>query len=203
MKKFMLCFAVMFCMVMVSQARDIKTKDGKVYKDVTFFTVSPDGIDIEYKKDGENYLRHFYFVNLPEDIQKEFKYSPEKAEAYSKELTKIHKIAQEKLDKKLKAEKAADAATLALRSRIEAGSINVVLKIYSAQQDGVVAWASSKESTVTTGHMGKIFVLGMQGLSGGEAASQLYPTGTTRDGYAVYSPYLDVAVAIAKQNGTL
>jgi len=198
MKKLVLCITVLFCVVVSVHAEDLTTKDGTVYKDVKFFTINPDGIDISYKKGDETFLTHVYFVDMSKKLQNKFHYSPKRATLYRQQLKKIHEAAIIRHAKFVKQQKAKNAKRVALESQIEAGAINVVLKIYASKSDGVVAYASTMHPSVTTGHLGKIFVYGMSGMSGGEASSVLYPTGTTRYGYTCYAATLDQAVALVK-----
>lgn len=198
MKKLVLSITVLFCLAMVVQAEDLKTKDGTVYKDVKFFTINPDGIDISYKKGEETFLTHVFFVNMSKKLQSKFHYSPKKAAIYAHKLKQIHEAAVKRHAKFAKEQKAKNAKRLALESQIEAGAINVVLKIYASKPDGVIAYASTMHSSATTGHLGKIFVYGMSGMSGGEAASVLYPTGTSTYGYTCYAATLDQAIALSK-----
>lgn len=198
MKKILILTAILFVGIMVN-AEDLTTKSGKTYKDVKFCLITPSGIDISFKKGDETYLTHVFFADLPEKIQKKFHYSPIKAKKYREQLLKIHEDALKRHAKWAKEQKEKSASMLALESRIEAGSVNVVLKEFSEKPDGTVAWASNPHCSVTTGHFGKIFVAGLLGLSGGETASVVYPTGTNRYGYPCYAITLDKAVEIAQQ----
>jgi hypothetical protein len=198
MKKMLIGFAVMFCVVVLSHAEDLTTKDGNVYKDVKYYSTNPSGVDLSYKKGEETFLTHVYFEKLNEKIQKKFHYSPKKAAIYRHKLHVAHAEAVKRHAKCLKEQKEKNAKRHELESQIEAGRINVVLKIYQGKADGVVAYASSMHSSVTTGHLGKVFVCGMSGMSGGEAASVLYPTGTSRHGYSCYAATLDQAVALSQ-----
>jgi hypothetical protein len=200
MKKMLICVVFLVFTGLSSQADDLKTKDGKVYKDVKFFSVNPSGIDISYKHGKETFLRHVFFENLSEAIQKKFHYSPKKAAIYRHNLHKIHEVAVKKYEKFVKEQNHKSAEQHALESRLEAGAVNVVLKITASKSDGVVAYASSPQCSVTTGHFGKVFVYGMSGMSGGEVGSVIYPTGTSKYGYSCYAASLDMAVILASKN---
>lgn len=199
MKKMLFCFAVLLFVAVVVKAEDLKTKDGTIYKDVKFYTVNPSGIDISYKKGEETFLTHVYFENLDKKIQEKFHYSPKRAAIYRHKLKVAHEEAVKKHAKWVKEQKEKDAKRHELESRIEAGAKNVVLKIYQGKPDGIIAWASTPHCSVTTGHFGKVFVYGMSGMSGGEAASVIYPTGKTRYGYPCYAATLDQAVILSGQ----
>ncbi len=188
MKKVLLLVCATMCVSLMLSARDIKTNDGKSYKGVSISSVTPIGIDISYQKDGTYFIKLLPFINLSKEIQKEFHYNPEKAEAYVNNLKKRSKMIREKYAEELKKDKTKNAKHYEMLSRIDAGAINTILKVYSTKPDGVVAWADSLEDTSSTsGHLGKIFVYGILGLSGGEEARVVYPTGTTRYGFPCYA----------------
>lgn len=199
MKKMILCTAVLFVFGIGIKAEDLTTKSGKTYKDVKYFLINPTGIDISYKKDNQTFLTHVLFKDLSEKIQKRFHYSPEKAKVYQEKLTKIHEDALKRHEKRLKEQKDKKSKDLALESRIEAGAINVVLQEYATKGDGTIAYASSPGCTVTTGHMGKVFVAGLMGMSGEEDAHVIYPTGKNKFGYPCYAATLDRAIEIAQE----
>lgn len=200
MKKMLICVVFLFFIGLTSQAEDLTTKDGKVYKDAKFYVVNPSGIDISYKHGKETFLRHVFFENLPEAVQKKFHYSPKKAAIYRHNLHKIHEVALKKHNKFVKEQNEKSAEKHALESKLEAGAVNVVLKITESKSNGVVAYASSPNCSVTTGHFGKVFVYGMSGANGGESASVIYPTGTSKHGYSCYAASLQTAVMLASQN---
>ena len=199
MKKLLFCVAALFVFGNIIKAEDLTTKSGKTYKDVKFFLINPTGIDISYKKGNQTFLTHVFFKDLPDEIQEKFHYSPEKAKAYQEQLTKIHEDAIKRYQKQLKEQKEKNAEVLALESRVEAGAVNVVLKEFAAKADGTIAWASYPDCTVTTGHLGKVFVAGLLGMSGVEAASVIYPTGKQKYGYPCYAVTLDLAMEIARE----
>jgi len=207
MKKLFLLSLVAISTALTLRGENLTTKDGKVYKNIKFFTASPAGVDIEYKKNGQPFLRHFAFSNLPEDIQKKFKYSPARAKEYLVRLKNINKKALKKYNAKLlklaknsKIDKDKREYRLNLRAQIEAGAINVVLNVSEIKKNGIIAYASFENSTLTSGHLGQIFVFNMGGGNGEQVAALLYPTGKNIDGCTAYSPYLDVAVNIAMQD---
>ena len=62
-------------------ADDFKTNNGKEYKNATVSRVEPDGIVVKTKSG----ITKIYFIELPKEIQKQFKYDSDKATAYSVE----------------------------------------------------------------------------------------------------------------------
>lgn len=85
MKRY-ISFALFFLLAFVLNARELKTRDGKIYLDVKIIDTKPHGLDIIHSK-GAAFLR---FEKLPKDVQKEFNYNPVKAAEYE------HKIGVEK-----------------------------------------------------------------------------------------------------------
>jgi hypothetical protein len=65
----------------IALADDLKTIEGKEYKNVTVKRVEPDGLVLSSKSG----IAKVYFTELPKDVQQRFNYDPEKAAAYSAE----------------------------------------------------------------------------------------------------------------------
>jgi hypothetical protein len=66
-----------------TQPGGITTLDGKTYKDVTVERVDPDGLTVGYPlAGGGTGAVKIKFKNLPEDLQRQYKYDPDKAAAY-------------------------------------------------------------------------------------------------------------------------
>jgi hypothetical protein len=66
-----------------SPPNEITTRDGTIYKGVTVRKVDPDGLTIIYKPTGGGIgAAKLKFENLPDNLQKRYKYSPEKVAAY-------------------------------------------------------------------------------------------------------------------------
>lgn len=59
-------------------AEDIKTNDGKEYKDVTILGADPDALRIMYPSG----VTRITFENLPKEIQKKYNYDPIKAKEF-------------------------------------------------------------------------------------------------------------------------
>jgi hypothetical protein len=73
-----LTFSIL-CLISVVFADDVKTLNGKEYKDATVTRVEPDGIVLKSKSG----VIKVYFTELPKDLQEHFHYEPEKAASYS------------------------------------------------------------------------------------------------------------------------
>ena len=202
MKKSILTLVICIGLVSVLPARDIKTKDGTVYKNVSISDVTPIGIDITYMKNGTGFIRMLHFTELSPEIQKEFNYSPRKAEIYLNNLRKSAERARKKYAERLKKGEVKTEKEDALISQIDAGAVNVVLKVVSQEPDGIIAWADLVNDTVdSSGHLGKVFVYGVMGLEGSEEARVIYPTGTYKDECPCYAGTLVQAIAVKKQSG--
>ena len=196
MKRTMLVGVVICCLSFLTFAEEIRTKEGKSYNVIRFLAPTPDGVNIEYKKNGWKTLHYISFDKLPVNIQKKFAYSPAKAKAYREKIHASHVEAMRNYKKKLKLlgkEKIKDTQTTALRDQVLASSINVILKVTKVFDNGFLAWASNANSKEHS-HYGQIFVINMQGTYGDELSSVLYPTRTYKGSYAVYTPYLEIAL---------
>ena len=65
------------------QPSEMTTLDGKTYKGVTVQRVDPDGLTIGYAvAGGGTSAAKIKFKNLPADLQRQYKYDPDKAAAY-------------------------------------------------------------------------------------------------------------------------
>jgi hypothetical protein len=62
-------------------SEDVKTVNGKEYKDATITRVEPDGIVVKTKSG----ITKVYFAELPKEAQERFHYDQQKASAYSAE----------------------------------------------------------------------------------------------------------------------
>ena len=197
MKKGIMTVCCVLCLSLVLSARDITTKDGKVYKNVSISSVTPIGIDISYSVNGNYFIRLLRFSNLSKEIQTEFHYNADKASAYLTNLRKHSEMVRKKYKEQLKAKNAKDANHYAELSRVDAGRINVVLKVDVVKKDGVIGWADSiQQNLASSGHMGRIFVYGLMGVSGGEAARVIYPTGINMHGFPCYALTADLALIL-------
>src|SRR5690348_675279 len=75
-----LVFSIL-CFTSTVLADDVKTLNGKEYKDATVTRVEPDGIVLKTKSG----VIKLYFTELPKDLQERFHYDPEKSASYSTE----------------------------------------------------------------------------------------------------------------------
>jgi hypothetical protein len=67
---------------------EITTLDGKTYKGVTVQRVDPDGLTVGYAAAGGGTgAAKIKFKNLPDDLQRQYKYDPDKAAAYEARQT--------------------------------------------------------------------------------------------------------------------
>ena len=183
-------------------ARDLKTKDGKIYKNISISAVTPIGIDIAYKKNNTTFIQLIRFSNLSEEQQKEFAYNPEKAKNYITRIKKHVEASDKTYENKLKKETKEDIADEELASRIEAGRINAVLKVKEVKNDGIIAIADNLDQNLSysSGHMGKVFIYRLLGMSGAEEARIIYPVGIRKYGLPCYAPTLELAILLSKQN---
>ena len=62
-------------------SEDVKTVNGKEYKEATITRVEPDGIVVKTKSG----ITKIYFTDLPKETQERYRYDPQKASAYSVE----------------------------------------------------------------------------------------------------------------------
>lgn len=86
-------------------ADDVKTLNGKEYKDATITRVEPDGIVLKTKSG----VIKVYFTELPKDLQERFHYEPEKAASYSAEQAANY-TAYQKQEQKMQHEREEMAA---------------------------------------------------------------------------------------------
>lgn len=92
-----------------AQPGEIKTLDGKTYKGVTVQRVNPDGLTIGYTSaSGGPSAVKIKFKNLPDDLQRQYKYDPDKAAAY--EARQAQGMAQWRAQRQTEAEAAKRAA---------------------------------------------------------------------------------------------
>jgi hypothetical protein len=75
-----LTFSIL-CFISAVSADDVKTLNGKEYKDATVTRVEPDGIVLKTKSG----VIKVYFTELSKDVQERFHYEPGQATSYSTE----------------------------------------------------------------------------------------------------------------------
>ena len=163
-------------LAVVAMGRDITTLDGKTYKNVKISGVTPAGFDISYtpSKGGLAIIR-LKFKNLPESIQKEFNYNPEKAAAFEKRVNYYQQQSEQKQYKKhltnVKKEQARDEA----RATLVAGRKYVMFKAIALGKGGTIGWIQSPKKNVTTGLEGKGFLIGTSLTPGNCRLGYIYP----------------------------
>jgi hypothetical protein len=181
-------------------ARDIKTLDGKVYKNVEISSVTPVGFDISYtKENGTFVIKELFFKNLPDDIKKEFKYDQAKAESFQKKVTDI----QQKRTAKLAAERKrelqeiaeTDSAVEHYRSIVYSHRMYAVLKSVRPYKKGTLVWVSSTDQAVTDESY-KVYIAGIELPQNTEWEGYIYPIGKDMEGYEAYCTSLDMATAL-------
>ena len=99
-----LMFSIL-CFISAVCADDVKTLNGKEYKDATVTRVEPDGIVLKTKSG----VIKVYFTELPKDLQERFHYEPEKAASYSAEQA-VNYTAYQKQEQKMQHEREEMAA---------------------------------------------------------------------------------------------
>lgn len=181
-------------------SRDIKTTDGKVYKNVEISSVTPVGFDICYTKaDSTFVIKELLFKNLPEDVQKEFKYDPAKADAFQKQVNEAQqkRIAKQTAERKreLAEIKETDDTVSYYRSIVYSHRMYAVLKSVRTYDKGSLVWVSSENQAVTDTSY-KIFLAGVELPQNTEWEGYIYPIGKDKDGYEVYCTSLDMATAL-------
>lgn len=200
--KLLTMLAAAVCFMVCADARDIKTLDGKVYKNAEICDSTPYSIDISYVPEGGGLgIKELFFKNLPEDIRKEFKYNEKKAAAVQKKVAVLRwKLEQQHLEaykKELKFEQKEDAQEEHITSVICAHKRYYKLLTVETDDNGAIAWADYVYSNVTEGHEGKVYVYGLQTSPQGSAwEGYLYPVGLEVDGYPAYTTNADDAYGI-------
>ncbi len=82
MRKTLLAFAAALALIGSAAARDLTTTDGKVYQNVMITKITPLGL--VFVCDGKSGWADFR--DLPQDVQSEFGYDPQKAQDYEQSL---------------------------------------------------------------------------------------------------------------------
>ena len=207
MKLTALC-AVLFIAATIS-ARDITTLDGTTYKNVQISSVTPAGFDISYTPQGGGLaIREIFFKDLPENIRKEFNYNSQKAESFTKRVDRITQMRNEEIEKEYQQTLAQEAKQEARHDKYEAiayaGKIHVTLNGIQSSSQGLIAWAQTPNATLTTGTLGKVFIIGLDTVpNGGSWAGYIYPTKTKANGLDCYTVTLEQAIIIMEENSAL
>jgi hypothetical protein len=98
------------CFTSAAFAEDLKTINGKEYKDATVTSVEPDGIVVKTKSG----VTKVYFAELPKDVQERFHYDSEKAAAYSAEQAANYAAYQKHQEETHRQQQDADAKNKAI-----------------------------------------------------------------------------------------
>src|SRR6188472_4238008 len=109
---FILCFASAVV------AEDLKTVNGKEYKEATVTRVDPDGIVVKTKSG----ITKVYFIELPKEVQQRFHYDSEKAASYSAEQAANYTAYQKQQDETQRQQQAADAKNNAALAQQQAAT---------------------------------------------------------------------------------
>ena len=182
-------------------ALDIKTNDGKVYKNVHVSSITPIGFDISYTdKDDNMLMRGLKFTEVSKKIQKEFNYKPQKAIAFKKKI-KLYRAKQ--IKHRLAEIKAGGSNAFLndyehIKAMVYGKRMNqVLLHIIRETHGGVIADVKSEHATLTSGQYGRVYVSGVHGGNGASWNGNIYPTGrhvrVSSGSYPAYSSSLDMA----------
>ena len=109
---------LILCFRSAAIAEDVKTVNGKEYKDATVSRVDPDGIVVKTKSG----ITKVYFTELPKEVQERFHYDSEKASAYSAEQAASYSAYQKQQDETQRQQQAADAKTKAASAEQQAAT---------------------------------------------------------------------------------
>src|SRR5436190_23949178 len=112
-----LMFSIL-CFISAVFADDVKTLNGKEYKDATITRVEPDGIVLKTKSG----VIKVYFTELPKDLQERFHYEPEKAASYSAEQAANYTVYQKQQEEARRQQANADAKNKAIFAEQQAAT---------------------------------------------------------------------------------
>lgn len=99
-------------------AEDLKTINGKEYRDATISRVEPDGIVVKTKSG----IAKVYFIELPKDVQERFHYDSEKAASYSSEQAANYAAYQKQQEEARRQKVDADAKNRAILAEQQAAT---------------------------------------------------------------------------------
>jgi sRNA-binding protein len=142
-------------------SEDLKTVNGKEYKDATVTRVDPDGVVVKTKSG----ITKVYFTELPKEVQERFRYDSEKAASYSAEQAANYAAYQKQQDETQRQQQAADAKnnavlaaqqaatnrTQALQERyaaLQQQEDALLLSIGEAKKPGPSYWGGTKNKTL-------------------------------------------------------
>ena len=174
---------VLMCGVALA-AMDITTLDGKTYHNVQVSSVTPAGFDISYTPPGGGIaIVNLKFKNLPEKIRKEYHYNPQKAAHFERRVNYYQQRKDKKLTKQYEAqvreEQNEERRQEELNAMVISQRRNIVFKSIMSLPNGTVGWVDSIDATVTTGHEGKVFLVGKNMPQDNEYQGYIYPIGQT------------------------
>src|SRR6187551_2513776 len=98
------------CLALAAFAEDLKTVNGKEYKEATVTRVDPDGIVVKTKSG----ITKVYFTELPKEVQERFHYDSAKAASYSSEQTANYTAYQKQQEETQRRQAEADAKNKAI-----------------------------------------------------------------------------------------
>ena len=97
-------------------AEDLRTINGKEYRDATISRVEPDGIVVKTKSG----IAKVYFTELPKDVQERFHYDSERATSYSSEQAANYAAYQKQQEEARRQQADADAKHRAILAEQQA-----------------------------------------------------------------------------------
>jgi hypothetical protein len=142
-------------------AEDLKTINGKEYRDATISRVEPDGIVVKTKSG----IAKVYFTELPKDVQERFHYDSERATSYSSEQAANYAAYQKQQEEARRQQADADAKnrsilagqqaatnrTQALQARyneLQKQEDDLLLQIGQAKQPGPAYYGGKNNRTL-------------------------------------------------------
>ena len=189
MKKSIMLISAFLITVLNLSALDITTKAGKVYKNVEVTNVLPNAIDFIYKKkDGTEVVRGVKLKDLTEDLQKKYKYTPEKAKLFEKRVAKFQaeqaKVAEKHMQErhKLFLEHKKFARELDhIKALLWAHRIVCWLHITrTVGNEDCIARITMPRSSTKFGYLGQGYIYGITGSQNARIGTTIYPTGKTK-----------------------
>ena len=76
------------CVASIALAEDLKTVNGKEYKNATITRVEPDGVVLKHKSG----VSKVYFADLPKEVQERFHYDSAKAAEFNTARFKVRRL---------------------------------------------------------------------------------------------------------------
>jgi len=217
MNKAILFYFVIALFALNLNALDITTTDGKVYKDAKVTNILPDAIGFMYtKKDGTPVIRDVEMTSLTENLQKKFKYSPNRATKFKKQVAKFQSDRAKVFHKQHKEDLALFKKHLAMSKEID--QIKAMLRAHRIQcwahimrsiGEDCVAKIARPYSTSKFGHLGQMYIRNLTGPQNTKIGTVIYPTGKTislqEGNFPVYDANLDkcaLRILKARENST-